>query len=291
MDLRDIQGLHAQFAPDSMTIDLPRQLAALPAPADVGARDKMPTMKVRLPKAAPAVRRTLVAVAIAAVVGMAGMGAASLYKSFGATSVHGASPRSGSSAGNFAASAEPGGPATRPIDAEPPHPVAVAPMLTAKDFAPSSVGLTADQFRNSLSVTSAAAVSPTAAAKPNAPLSNDEQRAAASPIHPTRRAPEAVTQVTREAAASTTTKPAAAAVAVTSAPTAPVASVAPAQSAAQPSTNEHASSSSAASARPHDYRHHSRSREERASDNDGTAASNKKAAPATRTGSNEVQMF
>ncbi len=37
MDIQEIQRLHAQFAPDSMVIDLPRQLAALPAPGDLTA--------------------------------------------------------------------------------------------------------------------------------------------------------------------------------------------------------------------------------------------------------------
>src|SRR4051812_40071377 len=90
MDLRDIQRLHAQFAPDSMTIDLPRQIAALPAPADATAEAKSPAIKLRLPKGTPVIRRSVIAVAIAAVVAMAGMGAASLYKSLHATSAHSA---------------------------------------------------------------------------------------------------------------------------------------------------------------------------------------------------------
>src|SRR6516225_8856023 len=81
MDMREIQRLHAQFAPDSMVIDLPRQIAALPAPGDFSAEPKG-NARARWTKAGPVVRRAVIAAAAAAVVGMAGMGAASLYTSY-----------------------------------------------------------------------------------------------------------------------------------------------------------------------------------------------------------------
>ncbi|WP_213233563.1 hypothetical protein [Caballeronia sp. NK8] len=276
MDLREIQRLHAQFAPDSMTIDLPRQIAALPAPADLTADAKTPTLRLRLPKAVPVARRSVVAVAIAAVVAMAGMGAASLYKSVGAPSAHdvkntAAQPKSdGSERPTTEGPAV--APATRPIDAEPPHPVALAPMLTGKDIAAASpIGLTADQFKNSLGTTSgpAASAASTAASKAVPPVSNDVQRAAASPIHQARREAEVASQ----------------------APTQPVASVPPAQAVAQPAADEQASQQHAAPARTHTYRHRSHSRDEQVSDGDTGSAASKKSAPANRGGANEVQMF
>ncbi len=80
MNLRDIQRLHAQFAPDMTTIDLPRKIAALPAPAHIGGHDVAPTMRWRWAQTGPLVRLTILAAAAAVVVGMAGMGAATIYK-------------------------------------------------------------------------------------------------------------------------------------------------------------------------------------------------------------------
>ncbi|MDR5785113.1 MULTISPECIES: hypothetical protein [unclassified Caballeronia] len=278
MDLREIQRLHAQFAPDSMTIDLPRQIAALPAPADLTADAKTPTLKLRLPKAVPVARRTVVTVAIAAVVAMAGMGAASLYKSVGAPSAPELKKTADFPRPNASERPAIEGPAvaeaTRPIDAEPPHPVVLAPMLTGKDVATASpIGLTADQFKNSLGTTSGPAASgPAASATANKavpPVSNDEQRAAASPIHQTRRESEAASQ----------------------APTRPVASAPPAQATAQPTAEEQSSQQHAAPTRAHSYRHRPHSRDEQASDGDTGSAASKKSAPANRGGANEVQMF
>ncbi|BCQ30344.1 hypothetical protein NK8_85350 (plasmid) [Caballeronia sp. NK8] len=271
MDLREIQRLHAQFTPDSMTIDLPRQIAALPAPANLTADTRTPTIKVRLPKALPVARRSLVAVAIAAVVAMAGMGAASLYKSVGATSSHDVKKTVAQTQSdqNEPAATEglPVVAATRPIDAEPPHPVALPPTLKGKDVAPAaSIGLTADQFKSSLGTTNEASA---AATKATPAVSNDDQRAAASPIHQARRETEPASQ----------------------APTNPAASVTPAQPAAQPSTEEHALQQNAAPTRAHSYRHRSHSRDEQVNDGDTASAINKKSAFANRAGANEVQMF
>ncbi|WP_250537079.1 hypothetical protein [Caballeronia sp. AZ10_KS36] len=269
MDLREIQRLHAQFAPDSMTIDLPRQIAALPAPTDLTADAKTPTLRLRLPKAAPVARRSVVAIAIAAVVAMAGMGAASLYKSVGAPSAHEVKKTAAQPQSNGSERPATEKPATRPIDAEPPHPVALAPMLTGKDVAAAPpIGLTADQFKNSLGTTGGPAASATAN-KSAPPLSNDVQRAAASPIHQARREAELASQ----------------------APTQPVASVPAAQAAAQPAADEQASQQHAAPARTHNYRHRSHSRDEQVSDGDTGSAASKKSAPANRGGANEVQMF
>ncbi|SAL81047.1 hypothetical protein AWB67_05748 [Caballeronia terrestris] len=288
MDLRDIQRLHAQFAPDSMTIDLPRQIAALPAPAGVTAEAKAPAIKLRLPKGALVVRRSVIAVAIATVVAMAGMGAASLYKSFHATSARSANGQPAHEAKPDAARSEKkesraSDAALRPIDAEPPQPVAMSPKLTAKDFGPTApIGLTADQFKSSLDKTSGQAVSAVApAAKPAAPLSNDEQRAAASPIRQLRRENEAPAQAP--------IKPTTTAVSTVPAPTV---SVVPAQSVAQATAQDRASPTNAAEPiRSHRHRQSSRSREEQVSDGDAASAASKKPASASRAGANEVQMF
>ena len=56
MDLREIQRLHAQFAPDSMTIDLPRQIAALPAPAAFESGSKSSTLTSRITRTGPVLR-------------------------------------------------------------------------------------------------------------------------------------------------------------------------------------------------------------------------------------------
>jgi hypothetical protein len=273
MDLREIQRLHAQFAPDSMTIDLPRQIAALPAPAYLAAGAKTPKLRLRLPKAAPVARRSVVAVAIAAVVAMAGMGAASLYKSVGVSSAHDVKKTAGRPQSNGSERPATEGPtvaaATRPIDAEPPHPVALAPMLTGKDVAAASaIGLTADQFKNSLGTPSGAAAS-AAASKAVPSVSNDVQRAAASPIHQTRREAEVPSQASTQ----------------------PATPVTPAQVAVQPAAEEQASQQHATPARTRSYHHRSHSRDEQVSDGDTASAASKKSAAANRGGANEVQMF
>ncbi|SAK73371.1 hypothetical protein AWB80_04090 [Caballeronia pedi] len=287
MDLRDIQRLHAQFAPDSMTIDLPRQIAALPAPTDATAKAKSPAIKLKLPKSTPIVRRSVAAVAIVAVVAMAGMGAASLYKSLHATSAQSANEQpvpqaqsAGSKSGQKESRASDA--ALRPIDAEPPHPVAMAPMLTAKDLAPAApIGLTADQFKSSMGTSTGPTVNAAApAAKPAATLSNEDQRAAASPIRQSRRESDASGQAPLKP---TTT-------AVSTA--APTASVPPTQSVAQATVQDHTSPTNAAEpAKSHSRRHHSRSREEQVSEADAVSAASKKPASPSRAGTNEVQMF
>lgn len=183
MDMREIQRLHAQFAPDSMVIDLPRQIAALPAlpaPSDFYA-NPTPTARARWLKAGPIARRSVIVVALAGVIGMAGMGAASVYTTW--RSAHRTVA---------AAAAQKAGQATPPtapgtstsayqeVNATPARPIQNAPTLSAHDFAnPASVGLTADQFRDSLKT-------PSRGATTNAPAMNaDAERAAASPIHRT----------------------------------------------------------------------------------------------------------
>ena len=291
MDLREIQRLHAQFAPDSMTIDLPRQIAALPAPTDLASESTSTNLSARLAKITPVIRRGVIAAAIAAFVGMAGMGAATLYRSIGV----GAGPQKpvgkvvekhNAQAVQSAATSEPD---LRTIDAAPARPVAAAPILSASDFTgTASVGLTADQFRNSLSVRATGNPSNASDVKPAPAVSNEAQRAAVSPIRQLRRAPE------NSQAAAAPQAPAAQ-------PESEAAAAGPAHSVSQPSTTtmpaataDHRASSASATARTHGYRRPSaRARDEQSpTENDvPAAASNKKPAPANRAGANEVQMF
>ncbi|MFM0149730.1 hypothetical protein [Paraburkholderia sp. RL18-085-BIA-A] len=294
MDIREIQRLHAQFAPDSMVIDLPRQIAALPAPSAFsdGAHPPLTRQsperyaRARWAKAGPLARGAVIAIAAALVVGMAGMGAASIYTGYRANHHD---PVVAAQTEKPAGSATPTveartAPAFADIDATPAHPVSAAPTLSASDFASAaSLGPTADQFRNSLKAT------PRSTGAADAPaLSTEAQQAAASPIHresPRRdsAAPAAPAiaaqpqQVATPAPAPTSGNPERAKVqpkltaATVAAQTAPATAAPPADT-EKPSRPAH--------------RHISRPRAE-AADNDATP----KPAPANRTGSAEVQMF
>ncbi|MFP3647021.1 hypothetical protein [Paraburkholderia sp. SIMBA_054] len=190
MDIREIQRLHAQFAPDSMVIDLPRQIAALPGPGDVSAPESSRALHQRLGGIAPRARQATIALAIAAMVAMAGMGAASLYKNLEAS--HGTATTAptttevASRKGDAlnAAPANQEAPAYREVNATPPHPVTAAPALSASDFASArSLGLTADQFRDSLKAPARSAQAATAGTAPAPALTSEAQLAAVSPIH------------------------------------------------------------------------------------------------------------
>ncbi|BDC45379.1 hypothetical protein [Paraburkholderia terrae] len=296
MDIREIQRLHAQFAPDSMVIDLPRQIAALPAPSAFSDGTRPPLTRqsperyarARWAKAGPLARGAVIAIAAALVVGMAGMGAASIYTGYRA-SHHDpvVAAQTQKPAGSTAPIVEARtAPAFADIDATPAHPVSAAPTLSASDFASAaSLGLTADQFRNSLKATPRTAG---AAAAPA--LSAEAQQAATSPIHrestrrdsPAASAPATAAQpqqVAAPALAPTSGNPERAKVRPKPTATATVAAQTAPANATPPADAEKPS-------RPA-HRHISRPRAEPA-DNDTTP----KPAPANRTGSSaEVQMF
>src|SRR5260370_1105109 len=81
MDLREIQALHAQYASQPVTIDIAAQVAAMPA---LPAPEYEPTARRFAALRAQATkfgRPTLIVVAIAAVAGLAGTGAATLWQS------------------------------------------------------------------------------------------------------------------------------------------------------------------------------------------------------------------
>jgi len=186
MDLRDIQRLHAQFSTEPFTIDLPARIAALPAPEKLtratpdADRRKWPSLK-------PAIRRSCVALAVAAVVAAAGVGSASLYKSWNAGMPAAAEPVASTNASSGVHATAPAAskvpdaqPATviREIDASPSQPVDMTPPMDAGSRGiPMSQGLTAEQFRQAVA---SRAPETTRTAAPT--VSNDEQRAIISPI-------------------------------------------------------------------------------------------------------------
>jgi hypothetical protein len=291
MDMREIQRLHAQFAPDSMVIDLPRQIAALPAPGEFS-KDPAPSARARWRKAGPLARRSVISVAVAVIVGMAGMGAATVYKTWRAghqTGPVATQPQKSANQTTSAIDNEPA-PLYKEINAAPARPVQAAPALSASDFAnAASLGLTADQFRSSMKTPTR---SVTAAVSP--PLTAEAERAATSPIHragSNREQPTAAPQPAPAPApvASAASNAAMSVSAVAAAPkTAPVTAAA-----TQPATATAAApaptTSAAETAKPaHPVRRHiSRPRAEAPSEPDTPA---KPAAP-TRAGSTEVQMF
>jgi len=291
MDMREIQRLHAQFAPDSMVIDLPRQIAALPAPGEFS-KEPAPSTRARWMNAGPLVRLSVMSVAVAAIVGMAGMGAASVYTTW--RSGHPTAPvvTQAKDSTNQATSAISGEatPLYKEINAAPARPVQAAPGLSASDFANSaSVGLTADEFRSSLKTPTR---SGTAAV--SAPLTADAERAAASPIHRASSNREQPTAAPQPAPAPAPVA-SAASNATVSAPAATVApKIAPVTAAVtQPATATAAApapiTSDAEPAKPaHPVRRHmSRPRAEAPTESDTPA----KPATPTHAGSTEVQMF
>ncbi len=214
MDLREIQRLHAQFTPDSITINLPRQIAALPTPTafESDTKSTWRSATSRFATSAPFVRSCAAPMMVAILVALAGIGAAKLYRAVdtGAapqkSSVENAAPAKPGKAPSLNAASEA---AARPIDATPTRPVAVAPVMSESNLSNASMhaptpGLTADQFRNSLR--SAASTSPTnivGATTPASPVSDQTKLAAASPIrqsHHEAEAPRAATAQPPQAA-------------------------------------------------------------------------------------------
>jgi hypothetical protein len=292
MDIREIQRLHAQFAPDSMVIDLPRQIAALPAPGDLSDEPTTLGAHARWAKAGPAARGTVMAVAAAAVLAMSGMGAASLYTAWraghhAAPTAEAAAPPAASQGTPTTAAAKPSGAAFMDIDATPARPVSAAPSLSAADFGSGkALGLTADQFRDSLKAPSrqaSAATSPAAAPA----LSTEAQLAAVSPIH--RAGPSRATVAAApQPAPATISAPATQAAGQKPAPApVPTTQAQPAtQPAAEPTVTTQQAEAKKQPSRPA-HRHVSRPRAEQPAETD----SNAKPAAATRAGPSEVQLF
>jgi hypothetical protein len=186
MDLREIQRLHAQFSPDTVTIDLPRQIAALPGPSSEP-RNPSDSVGQRWSKAGPLFKRCTISIVAAAVLGSAGVGAAVLYRSLQPNNVPGpVSDVRGERVPAQVSSSQKVPSKLREIDAAEPTPVSEAPVLSASDLAGTMPrGLTADQFRHNLG-------SHAAPAQPSqSPGSSEEQLAMVSPIRrPSERTPQ-----------------------------------------------------------------------------------------------------
>ncbi|MDR5826092.1 hypothetical protein [Caballeronia sp. LZ043] len=283
MELREIQRLHAKYAPDAMTIDLPRQIAALPAPVSVEADTGASRLTSRLSRTRPLLRRCTKPVAIAVLIALAGVGAGRIYHAVGTNSA------SQPNREEVKARAREKGiqpipksePAVRPIHASPAQPTVGAPPLSASDLGAPEIGLTADQFRDSLHAPTAIAP----AAKAAAASSNESALAAASPIRQTHHELNGA----RQAATAPTN------LAQASAPVQAPATMATTNStqAAPPSVIDRAAPSIDVPARQHGSKHHTqRARDDQSGGSDAApATSNKKPASARRAGSNEVQMF
>jgi len=182
MDLREIQRLHAQFAPDTVTIDLTGQIAALPSPASER-RDPSNTVGERWSNAGPLFRHCTISIVAAAILASAGVGAAVLYRSFQTNNI----PRRVASVNEVRVDSSKKAPAKlREIDAAEPTPISAAPVLTASDLTGTMpLGLTSDQFRHNLGSHAAPAQSPQSHG------SSEEQLAMASPImRPSARVPQ-----------------------------------------------------------------------------------------------------
>jgi hypothetical protein len=187
MDLREIQRLHAQFAPDTVTIDLPRQIAALPGPASER-RNPSDGVGDRWLNAGPLFRRCTISIVAAAVLGSAGVGAAVLYRSLRTINAPGAvvSDVRGELLPARVASSQKSPAKLREIVAAEPTPVSEAPVLSASDLSGTMPrGLTADQFRHNLGSHAAPTQSSQSAG------SSEEQLAMVSPIRrPSERVPQ-----------------------------------------------------------------------------------------------------
>ncbi|KMZ11433.1 hypothetical protein BHUM_05411 [Candidatus Burkholderia humilis] len=199
MDLREIQRLHAQFAPDSMTIDLPRQIAALPAPTAF--ESDTPSMS-RITRA-PLIRSCAAPMVVAILVALTGIGAAKIYRAVSTDVAPQMSSREKtvlSKTDTATLSKAASETAARPIDATPARPVVIASVLDVNDLGhepmhPPTSGLpelTADQFRTSInSAASTGSTNTGGPTKPALSVSDQTTTAAASPIRQIRREADA----------------------------------------------------------------------------------------------------
>ncbi|KND58047.1 hypothetical protein BVER_00312c [Candidatus Burkholderia verschuerenii] len=302
MDLRDIQRLHAQFAPDSMTIDLSRQIAALPAPTTF--ESDIPSMSQRAMSRITRIwliRSCAAPMMVAILVALTWIGAAKVYRAVGtsASSLKSDVKELTLSRANATTYLKPTSEtAARTIDATPTRPVVITSVLHSNDLDHEPVGplapglLTADQFRTSIN--SVASTNPTNTGGPTRPassVSDQTKTAAASPIRQSHReadAPRASKveppQIAQAApqAAQGESKP----IVTPVMPTTPVISVTPDAQSLPPAQTP-------ATASTHPYRRHVvRLRDTQAHDGEQSSTpTNTKPAPTSRPGSNEVQMF
>lgn len=297
MDLRDIQRLHAQFS-EPFTIDLPARIAALPAPEKI-TRTAPDTGRRKWPSLKPAFWRSGIALAAAALVAAAGVGSASLYKSWHADKLTSTAPAASADAGAATApkAIDTRSPAAiREIDASPSQPVAMTPPTDAGSRGtPMPQGLSAEQFRQA--VTSRAPET-TRSAVPA--ISSDEQRAINSPIRRPTTTRTADVKPVRSAVPedvdrSHAPQPAVAPVAVNPVTSSSIAKAslpphaAPTPATAQPTASP--ADTPAATAKPVRQPIHHAVKSRAAPSEPSAPAPEKSPSPPAHAGSNEVQMF
>ncbi|WP_246392462.1 hypothetical protein [Paraburkholderia youngii] len=280
MDLRQIQALHAQYSGQPVVIDITRHTAAMPAlPAPEGGKSLRSQGAAMTAALRTARRPALIAVAIAALAGLAGMSAARVWHAT-RENIHPAPIAVAPASAQVPATSQSVGDGTMPINAAPAKPLTASDLEVPKATGPS--GLASVDAR-SLAMPAAAAGTDLRAA-PQA--TNPEQGAAASPIHaqrPTAPAQTAPLAITPQAQAP--------------AP-APAPSPSPSQSAPTPTTATPTTTAAAVEqphgpARPalrplhHLTRHQATANDEPAAPSTTTAAPSK--APAAKSG--DVQLF
>ncbi|MGF6652893.1 hypothetical protein OKW34_003482 [Paraburkholderia youngii] len=187
MDLRQIQALHAQYSGQPVVIDITCHTAAMPALPAPERGKSLGSAALRTAR-----RPALIAVAIAALAGLAGMSAARVWHATRENFYPAPSAVAPASA-HVPATSQSVGDGTMPINAAPAKPLTASDLEVPKATGPS--GLASVDAR-SLAMPAAAARTDLRAASPS---TNPEQRAAASPIHaqrptaPAQTAPLAIT--------------------------------------------------------------------------------------------------
>jgi hypothetical protein len=187
MDLRQIQALHAQYSGQPVVIDITRHTAAMPAlPAPErgkSLRSKGAAMTVALRTAG---RPALIAVAIAALAGLAGMSAARVWHAT-RENIHPAPIAVAPASAHLPTPSQSVDDGTMPINAAPAKPLTASDFEVQKATGPSGL---ANVDASSLAMPDAAAITDLRAATQS---TNPEQRAAVSPIHAQRPAAPAQT--------------------------------------------------------------------------------------------------
>ncbi|MGF6292472.1 hypothetical protein [Paraburkholderia youngii] len=286
MDLRQIQALHAQYSGQPVVIDITRHTAAMPAlPAPEGGKSLRSHGAALTAALRTARRPALIAVAIAALAGLAGMSAARVWHAT-RENIHPAPIAVAPASAQVPATSQSVGDGTMPINAAPAKPLTASDLEVPKATGPS--GLASVDAR-SLAMPAAAAGTDLRAATQS---TNPEQRAAASPIHaqrptaPAQTAPLAVTSQAQAQAQAQAPAPAPAPSPSQSAPT-PTTATPTTTAAAAPAEQSHGPARPALRPLHHLTRHQPTANDEPAAPSTTTPAPSK--APAAKSG--DVQLF
>jgi hypothetical protein len=169
VNIRDIENLHAQYAPQPVVIDLTGQVAAIPALA-APVSGEGPRASIRWPRLRFSKRVTIVGAAAALTLG-GGMGAARLWVALGRTGAAHVVP--------VAQTHAPSSPA--PVNAAPARPLSASDLAVTGE---PQIGMASVDPRELLRQTAKPAESARVADAPAIQAAaTDEARAIASPIH------------------------------------------------------------------------------------------------------------